>query len=886
MNLSSSPSGPGWWRPLGQSDRRALATFVVLPVLLFALPALLGHPAIVQDNLLQNFPLRVLSGQQIRSGHLPLYNLLSNSGTPLLGGMNSGSFFPTSLLFVFLPAIAAWVLNLIAVYVTATVGMYSLLRWHSLRPSAAFVGAMVFSFTGAMMDQMVHIAVIQGFALLPWMVLSQLILSRGLLGLGDHAGWRQHVRKAFPGVVGLAVLCGLGCLTGEPRAIAEMELLGLVVMVVELIVHPGVDRVTWRGRLSVVIANAVGATWGIGLAMVQLVVGWAFISQSERSGLNYWFFGSGSMPFPKSLMELVPDIFGGNGLAGTATFFGQYDLSELTGYVGVVAVTALVAFLVRRVRGGWTNADRPFVVYAVLAGVGLASAFGSNLWSGYLLHALPLFGSTRLQSRNIVLFDLGCSVLLAWWMHGLTEGRLTNHLRTTWRRWVIALPSMVVIVATVAMLVGPTATVEFLGVTSPGLRANLQDWPMALHLALALVLLYTLFRVRATEIRRWLLTLVAIDSLLFVLLCSTGFVQATVNPEPPAATAQAVLGTTGRVALVDPTQHTWSQILNLGGTNLNVFTGVHSVQGYGSLVQGQYSDITGTHPRFSLDPCQLAAGRFAQLRLSVVAISTWVMAHTAAANCATAMPNEGRLLRFFGSANEVATVRLGWNSPANASSVVFLRWISAKGTNSSPVVVHNGQVAEVPRTALGFSLSSDVPISPTTLTATMRNADKKPVTLDGAYESALGNGRWKFAGVVGSLSIFRATTVQPSLVIRASFRGAYAVSQHSANWGDEWVHVYSPSSFVMTRSVAFLPGWLATATNPATHRSVTLSVTQSDLIQRIAVPAGTWDIHFHYHAPHIEAGVVTSSASLGLLFLALWALRPRWRQPKGTKVFS
>jgi hypothetical protein len=187
---------------------------------------------------------------------------------------------------------------------------------------------------------------------------------------------------------------------------------------------------------------------------------------------------------------------------------------------------------------------------------------------------------------------------------------------------------------------------------------------------------------------------------------------------------------------------------------------------------------------------------------------------------------------------------------------------------------------------VGFSLSSDTAISPTALTATMRQADETSVTLDGAYESALGNGRWTFSGVVGSLSIFRATTVQPSLVIRASFRGAYAVSQHSANWGDEWVHAYSPSSFVMTRSVAFLPGWLATATNPVTHRTVTLSVTQSDLIQRIAVPAGTWDIHFHYHAPHIEAGVITSSASLGLLILALWALRPRWRPRNGTKVFS
>jgi hypothetical protein len=58
------------------------------------LPALLGHPAIDGDNLIQNFPLRVLSGQQIASGHLPLFNPLANSGTPLLGGLNAGALYP------------------------------------------------------------------------------------------------------------------------------------------------------------------------------------------------------------------------------------------------------------------------------------------------------------------------------------------------------------------------------------------------------------------------------------------------------------------------------------------------------------------------------------------------------------------------------------------------------------------------------------------------------------------------------------------------------------------------------------------------------------------------------------------------------------------------
>ena len=96
-------------------------------------------PAIDADNLIQNFPLRVLAGQQIASGHLPLLDPLANAGTPLLGGMNAGALYPLTVIFAFIPAIAAWVFNMIVVYVTAALGVFALLRWHGVahrgRPS-------------------------------------------------------------------------------------------------------------------------------------------------------------------------------------------------------------------------------------------------------------------------------------------------------------------------------------------------------------------------------------------------------------------------------------------------------------------------------------------------------------------------------------------------------------------------------------------------------------------------------------------------------------------------------------------------------------------------------------------------------------------------------
>src|SRR5262249_59083307 len=54
-------------------DAVAVVILVALPIVVFGLPALLGHAVLPGDDLTQNFPLRVLAGRQIQHGQLPLY---------------------------------------------------------------------------------------------------------------------------------------------------------------------------------------------------------------------------------------------------------------------------------------------------------------------------------------------------------------------------------------------------------------------------------------------------------------------------------------------------------------------------------------------------------------------------------------------------------------------------------------------------------------------------------------------------------------------------------------------------------------------------------------------------------------------------------------------
>ena len=98
---------------------------------------------------------------------------------------------------------------------------------------------------------------------------------------------------------------------------------------------------------------------------------------------------------------------------------------------------------------------------------------------------------------------------------------------------------------------------------------------------------------------------------------------------------------------------------------------------------------------------------------------------------------------------------------------------------------------------------------------------------------------------------------------------AHITARRESTWGDGWVRVRGTSSSTLVRSMAYIPGWRATAFNLRTSEQVSLPVHAHGLVQQVSVPAGEWEIHFHYHAPSIEAGVVLSTLATSAL-LMLW----------------
>src|SRR5580658_2734458 len=507
------------WRRRG--DVVAIVLLITLPAVIFGVPTLLGHAVLPGDDLTQSLPLRELAGREIRAGHLALFDPYIWSGAPLLAGWNAAAAYPLTWLFVMLPGIAAWTLNMIATWAAAGLGMFCFLRALRLASLASFLGAFSFAFAGAMSAQVTHFGLVAGLSWVPLALLSILRLSQDR-PWPSRLGW----------IAVLATAMGLVILAGEPRAIDDACVILLIYAVWQV---ARLGRRAGPAAISVVAGLAVGA----GLGAVQWLPGLATIASSQRGADSMALYSSGSLPVRWVLLTLVPDLLGGSGSLGQPSFFGFYNLTEVTSYVGILPLVAAFALL-GRLR--WRSRPPEWLVWHIMALAGVALALGGNTPLGNVLYHLPLFGDQRLQSRNILVLDLALAVLLAYWADqpfGQTRTR-----RVTREAVLGVLPPLAVVTAVVLALIWGVGWIRWVGLNiSPSvsvvsrLKPYLLPYAVLGVVAAALVLFGWRLgrRLRSRLIAGFVVVDVIVFTILTVVEVGSGLFAGASPAAPPAA---------------------------------------------------------------------------------------------------------------------------------------------------------------------------------------------------------------------------------------------------------------------------------------------------------------------------------------------------------------
>ncbi len=903
---AGAPAVPRRWawrvrEAAATSDGKAVALLVAVTLGLFVVPSLAGQPPISGDDAIQNFPLRVFTGQQLAAGHLPFWNPYLWSGTPLLGGLNAGSAYPFTWLFAFVPAVGAWVLNVLGAYLAAALGCYALLRTYDLLPGPSLLGSLTYAFSGSMTAQLVHLPIVQGWGWMPLVVLCEVRLARALVAPSEAATW------PWTWTALLATVLGLVLLTGEPRGMAEAEIVAAVVGIWVLVVSPegGWCQAPLARRARLFGHLVLAAAWAAALGAVQLLPGWSFISTSQRATESVQFFGSGSLEPAWSVLLLVPNIFGGDAFLHQPQYFNSYNLPEVAGYVGLLPLGAALALGVTALGRRAMSRRGDVGLWLVLLVLGVLLTFGTYTWAGGLFAHIPFFGKTRLQSRNLGIVDLALSVLLAFFLEGAWRRGGHNSGLGDWRRFVAAGPALAAAVLCGVAIALPHALETAFGVAP---QLAYLGWFLAPFLAVFLVLSLATAAVlvwwrhlseRAGRVA--LAALVVAGIVAYNATSSTGLGSGDVEIQPSRAKAVAVFGTAGRFAIFDTTATNIDTLSTISQPDLNVLTRMPSVQGYGSLVASYYGDVTGSHTLDTLDACALGRHEFAQLRLASLIATPSSFVHEVVPGGRVAPP-PGRCpgasapgtprQRSFYFAQTLALARASLVAkPGGVRTLTahppVVGIVTSRGSLAFPPV-------SVARSARGWWVTFARPVKAAGLvvegpaqavsdSSLVSTATGVTYILDGSLQDGLGQAEWRYAGSVDGYGRFVARHLRPPVWLEGPSAGSSVRQLSTSPWGSEVDEVMADRRVLVVRSEANQAGWRASVTALHGGPSVQLTVRQVGLVQGVEVPPGTWRLTFTYRPPRFDAGAALSLgglAGLGVVGTAGW-WRRRGRRKRG-----
>ncbi|MDX2043629.1 MAG: YfhO family protein [Acidobacteriota bacterium] len=433
---------------ISNSDRKprivVALTLVLLPLVYF-FPAVLGKVTLAPgDGWTQILGIRVLIGQMLANGELPLWNPYIFAGMPLLASIQPGALYPPTWFFAVFSPQTAMNLLVLTTYHVALFGTYLFARRTGASRIGAVIAAVTFSLGGYMVAHLGHTNRINAAAWLPWILLAIEELHR-------QTRWRWVALGA--------IFIALQQFAGDPQMTAYSAMLAGAYTLFTLFFRTLPER---RKRF-VMLLWAMVVCGGL-LSMIQVMPARELQRLGDRAGIDYDYFSQFSFP-PSQIFELFfPYYFGGAALEPyRVSYWGKWNLAETCGYVGMVAwLLAFAAIFARKFlsptksREENTKTDSIgeketalFIrFWAICAVVALLLAFGSYLPFGIykLMHKVPLYNLFRASGRNFMEMNFALGMLA-----GLGATALTQFQQNIARR--ILLKSTVLLAAIVSAAV-------------------------------------------------------------------------------------------------------------------------------------------------------------------------------------------------------------------------------------------------------------------------------------------------------------------------------------------------------------------------------------------------------------------------------------------------
>jgi hypothetical protein len=319
-------------------------------------------------------------------------------GTPMFADPQMLMWYPPEMIFCLIPG--AWNFFVVSAYIMAACFAYAYSYTMTGSRPAALVSGIIYGMCGFMMAHLGHTTIIHSAAWIPLIIWGLEML-------------RRRVGPGWLALTSVAVACSV--LAGHSQIFFySLSLAGVYTLVF------GWNAPTGRWRFYLRAALAVGL--GLGLAAIQLIPTAELARLSLRAEMSFTDFVSFSIPRRQLLMLLYPVLYGGIPSWGPTAYFGEWNNTELGGYVGLLS-------LLLAATGLFASRRKSFSIFWLCAGlVALMLAIGNHTPLSRISYHLPFLGLFRAQARHLIEMTLAVSVLAGMGVASLERGWATRRL--------------------------------------------------------------------------------------------------------------------------------------------------------------------------------------------------------------------------------------------------------------------------------------------------------------------------------------------------------------------------------------------------------------------------------------------------------------------------
>ena len=369
-----------------------------------------------QDALFWFFPIYKLVAEQIRAGHLPLWNPYMYSGMPLFAQPQAGVLDPINWIYLLGASTRTLTLAQEISFGLALLAAYGYVRSLGWKRRSGVVTAVIYALSGFAVARTIYPGLLHIFALTPLpLAVIERIYQRA--NTADQGGWRLAVAGSL--VVAWQIFAG------HPQPFLYSSLLaGSYALFCAFFRSSQIAEVSAQGRKFIPFRFLLQCTVmylaGAGLAAVQLLPAAEFARQSVRQEWTYEMFTAHSL-HPVSLLTALFPFFHGSGKEiYHLPFWGRYwHHNEAQIYLGALALSLAVTGFAVACRARF-SVGIFWGLVAVVAGLLSMGRYVPLL--PHLIYRIPVLNGFRSPNRHWMEVTLAAAVLAGFGVEYLLRG--------------------------------------------------------------------------------------------------------------------------------------------------------------------------------------------------------------------------------------------------------------------------------------------------------------------------------------------------------------------------------------------------------------------------------------------------------------------------------